>query len=126
MALVMGISHTSVHVLMNIGAHPYKPTYSQELVDGDEDQRLQFCESMIDSLNADPAFSRKITFSDECHFHLNSSVNKHYRDTTNPDIHHAMKSGVTRSVTVWALVSVRGSVTFKILSGPLYFVLFMQ
>ena len=106
MASVAGISHTSVHnVLIKIGAHPYKPTYSQELVDGDEDRRLQFCESMIDRLNADPAFSIKITFSDECHFHLNRSVNKHnlhYWDTNNPDIHHAMKSGVTRSVTVWA------------------------
>ena len=43
MASVVGISHTSVHnVLMKIGAHPYKPTYSQELMNGDEDRRLQF------------------------------------------------------------------------------------
>ena len=39
MASVLGISHTSVHnVLIKIGAHPYKPTNSQELVDGDEDR----------------------------------------------------------------------------------------
>lgn len=123
MASVVGISHTSVHnVLMKIGAHPYKPTYSQELVDGDEDRRLQFCESMIDRLNADPTFNRKITFSDECNFHLNGSVNKHnlhYWDTTNPHIRHAVKSGVTRSVTVWASVSARGLIAFEILSGPM-------
>ena len=47
MATVVGISRQSVHnVLTKIGAHPYQPIYSQELVDGDEDRRLQFCENM--------------------------------------------------------------------------------
>ena len=123
MATVVGISRQSVHnVLTKIGAHPYEPIYSQELVDGDEDRRLQFCENMNNRLNADPTFNRKIMFSDECSFHLNGSVNKHnlhYWDTTNPHIRHAVKSGVTRSVTVWALVNARDLIAFEIFTGPM-------
>lgn len=115
----LGVSHGSAFNILHkkLHAHPYKPIYSQELHDGDDDRRLQFCQIMTDNLQNDPAYLRKITFSDECSFHLNGNVNKHnlhYWSIENPYVRIANKSCTTRSLTVWALVSCRGLVSYII------------
>ena len=58
----VGVSFGSVSNILHkkLKAHPYKPIYSQELMDGDEDGRLQFCETMRANLINDPAYLRKI------------------------------------------------------------------
>ena len=74
----LDISQTSVfRILKKSKLHPYKPHYSQYLCDGDDDRRREFCETILARCTRDPAFLRKITFSDECSFHLNGRVNKH-------------------------------------------------
>ena len=74
----LGISRPSVQrILKENKFHPYKPYYSQFLCDGDSDRRSEFCEQMIAKMEYDPAFLRKLTFSDEATFSLNGSVNKH-------------------------------------------------
>ena len=115
----VGISYGSVSNILHkkIHAHPYKAIYSQELHDGDEDRRLQFCQIMKHNLENDPAYLRKLTFSDECNFHLNGTVNKHnlhYWSTENPHIRHATKSATSRALTVWAIVSCRGLINWHI------------
>ena len=74
----LDISQTSVfRILKKAKLHPYKPHYSQYLSDGDNDRRKEFCEGMLLRFRNDPAFLRKLSFSDECSFHLNGRVNKH-------------------------------------------------
>lgn len=113
----LNISKTSVHrILKSSHMHPYKPLYSQELLDGDEDRRLQFCESMNNNFLRDPAFLRKVCFSDECVMHLCGTVNKHnihYWAANNP--HERINDpGQTPSVTIWACVSFYGIVASDI------------
>ena len=50
--------------------HPFKPVSGQLLFDADTDRRVQFCEVVRDLLNHDPAFMRKLKFSEECVFAL--------------------------------------------------------
>lgn len=116
----LDISQTSVcRILKKNQFHPFKPEYSQFLCDGDSDRRLQFCEAMREKFREDPAFLRKITFSDECTFHLNGSVNKHnvhYWAPKNQNPHYRIssKSAKTRCLVVWACVSFNGMVAFDI------------
>ena len=109
------ISYGSVsNILNSLCAHPYKPTYCQELKDGDDDRRLEFCQIMKQKLDHDKSFIRKMSFSDECNFHLNGTVSKHnlhYWSIGNPHVRHPTKTAVTKFVTVWALLTYRGGVT---------------
>ena len=54
-----------------------KGKYCQELYDADEDRRVEFCKIMVQKFNSDPAWHKKLVFSDEASFSLNGSVNKH-------------------------------------------------
>ena len=95
--------------------HPYKTLYSQFLMDGDCDRRKEFCETILDKCNADPAFLRKITFSVECVFTLNGTVNKHnvhYWAAENPKT-RICNPGKTATLTVWACVSFAGVVAYN-------------
>ena len=111
------ISQSSVcRILKKENIHPYKPVYSQELVDGDDDRRSQFCEMMHEHMQRDPAFIRKLTFSDECVFHLDGTVNKHNvhfwsRENPHERIFHR---GKTVSLTVWACMSFNGELFYDI------------
>lgn len=114
-----GISRTSVRRILHedLNAKPWKPTYSQELHDGDEDRRLQFCEKIQQEINNDINYLRKLTFSDECTFHLSGHVNKHnlvYWASENPQIRHTIKGGKSKSISVWALLGYRGLIDFEI------------
>ena len=72
----LDISRTSVRrTLKSEGYRPFKPLHSQVLIDGD-DRRLEFFETMLAKYREDPALHRKLTFSDECVFHLAGHVNK--------------------------------------------------
>lgn len=107
----VGVSHVTVHKVLKCNKyHPYKPLYNQMLCDGDDDRRLQFCQDMKEKFKQDPAFIRKLAFSDECVFSLNGNVNKHnvhYWSTENPKVRIG-KTGKTATVTVWACIGFSG------------------
>lgn len=115
----LDMSKSSVHrILQHCDMHPYKPMYSQELTDADDDRRREFCETMNNHFSNDPAFLRKLTFSDECVFHLTGSVNKHnihYWSATNPQ-ERITNPGQTPSLTVWTCVSFYGIIASDISS----------
>lgn len=117
MSRELNISQTAVcRILKKNHLHPYKPIYSQFLCDGDDDRRAQFCEVMIHKFRDDPAFLRKVTFSDECVFALNGSVNKHnvhYWAVENPQM-RVCNPGKTLTLCVWACISFSGIVAFNI------------
>ena len=111
------VSQTTVcRILKNAGMHPYKPQYSQFITDADDDRRKEFCETMIQKFTNDPAYLRKLTFSDECVFALNGNVNKHnvhYWSEENPH-HRICNPGKTASLTVWTCISFAGVVAFDV------------
>ena len=102
----------------DIRVKPWKPHYFQELNDGDDDRRLQFCQRIKQEMNRVFNFLTKLTFSDECVFSLSGSVNKHnvvYWSVENPEIRLHIKSAKTRSLTVWALIGFCGLVDYHII-----------
>jgi len=111
------LSQSSVcRILHKSKMHPYKPIYSQFLSDGDDDRRLEFCELMTEKFNADPAYLRKITFSDECVFALDGKVNKHnvhFWANENPNV-RICNPGKTQTLTVWACISFSGVIAYDI------------
>lgn len=113
----LNMSKSSVHrILQENQMHPYKPLYSQDLYDGDDDRRRQFSEIMNIRFQNDPAFLRKLTFSDECVFHLHGSVNKHnihYWASQNPQF-RITNPGQTSALTVWVCISFSGIVAVDI------------
>ncbi|XP_050310837.1 uncharacterized protein LOC126747933 [Anthonomus grandis grandis] len=56
--------------------HAYKIQLTQELKPQDHGQRRTFAAWALEQLQVDPAFARKIIFSDEAHFWMNGYVNK--------------------------------------------------
>lgn len=116
-AAEVGISKSSVgRILKAEHYHPYKPLYCQMLYDGDADRRLEFAQNILARFNHDPAFLRKIHFSDECVFHLNSTVNKHnvhYWGLENPHV-RVQNPGKTQAITVWACIGFSGVISCDI------------
>lgn len=111
------LSHMSVQrVLKAEKYHGYKPMYCQELHEEDADRRREFCEIMIARLDEDPAFLRKIKFSDECVFGLESRINQHnihFYSIENPQIRLG-HVGQTVKLTVWACLGYGGVVSYDI------------
>lgn len=118
----LNMPKSTVHRILkeDLNAKAWKPTYSQELADGDSDRRLQFCERMKNELDADLSYLRKLTFSDECTFHLSGQVNKHnlfFWGKENPKVNLPIKKAKTSSVTVWALAGYRGLIDFEFIDS---------
>jgi len=57
--------------------HPYKIHLLQELNEDDFDRCLEFCELMMEKIDAEPDFVYNIVFSDEAMFQFNGNVNRH-------------------------------------------------
>ena len=116
------LSHMSVHrILKEESYHPYKPMYCQLLHEEDPDRRSEFCELMTAKLNEDPAFIRKLKFSDECVFGLESRVNQHnihFYGEENPQV-RLCHSGRTLTLTVWACIGHAGVVSYDISSATM-------
>lgn len=99
--------------------HPYKVHLVQELSDDDFDRRAQFCETMMELSNANPAFIKNILFSDEATFCLNGTVNKQncrYWAVENPHWMIEANTQYPQKVNVWA-----GIMDNRII-GPYFFV----
>lgn len=111
------LSHMSVQrILKEEYYHPFKPIYCQKLQEDDLDRRLEFCEVMTAKLAEDPAFIRKLKFSDECVFGLESRINQHnihHYAVENPKV-RLCHSGKTVTLTVWACIGHSGVVSYDI------------
>ncbi|EFN70920.1 Transposable element Tc3 transposase, partial [Camponotus floridanus] len=102
------VSVGSIHNILTkkLKFHPYKVTLIHELNEDDPDRRIDFCETLMNRINADNNFSRRIVFSDEATFELNGNVNRHnmrYWNSENPN--WAIDSRSTQhpqKVNVWA------------------------
>ncbi|KAJ8939426.1 hypothetical protein NQ318_017972 [Aromia moschata] len=103
---MVGMDKKLVHkVLKEMAFHPYKVHLVQELIDGDPDRRIEFCEVMMQMIHEDPGLISNICFSDESTFVLNGEVKRHncrYWSDENP---HWMLKSCTQypeKVNVWA------------------------
>ena len=65
---------------------------------------------MLAKFQNDPAFYRKVAFSDECVFHLKGHANKH---NVHPNIRF-QHPGQTSSLTVWACIGNNGLISYEI------------
>lgn len=93
------------NILKEIKFHPYKVKITQELMDGDQDRRVEFCEEIIQRLDGDPIFTSRIVFSDEATFMLNGEVNRHncrYWSDTNPHWTLDLRTQYPEKLNVWA------------------------
>lgn len=100
------ISHESVRkILKNINFHPYKVHLVQELNDDDPDRRVEFCETMMTRIDANPNFLYNTVFSDEATFQLNGEVNRHncrYWSDANPFWMLESHTQYPQKINVWA------------------------
>ena len=74
------LSYGSVQRILTkmLKLHPYKVKLVQELNDDDPDRRVQFAELMMNRMDDDTNFLKRIcVFSDEATFFLNGSINRH-------------------------------------------------
>lgn len=100
-----GGSITSVwRILHRHKFHPYGMKLTQELSEADFGKRLDFCESMENSIR-DPNFLKNVCFSDESTFHLNGYVNRHncrYWCEANPHEYRQSHTQRPQKINVWA------------------------
>lgn len=101
------ISRESIRrCLKHQGFHPYKMQIVQSLSEEDETCRLNFASEELERISSSNHFEH-LTFSDEAHFILDGSVNRHncrYWSTENPHWYQE-KPLHSRRTTVWAAIS---------------------
>ena len=117
-ALELDISPSSFYrTIKELGFRPFKPCAAIDLSDDDFDRRQEFCESMIDRINAEPGILDKIIWSDESEFKLNGTINRHncrYWASTNS--HELIpRSQYADGVMVWCGITSSGII------GPYFF-----
>lgn len=114
-AAALGISSRTVRRILHsdLHLHPYKLRVVQELSPEDWVKRTDACNAILTSVQPDTI----LWSSDEAHFHLSGSVNKHnfrYWATENPRELH-QRPLHSPKVTVWCAVSSIGII------GPYFF-----
>lgn len=114
-----GISKSSVNrIIKKHGYHPYHIALHQELHGADYDNRVNFCNLILNKINEDPAFLLKVLFSNEATFKSNALVNRHnmhYYATENPRWMREIDRQSRWSLNVWA-----GIINNKLI-GPYFF-----
>jgi len=116
---VLEISRESIRrLLKEMKWHPYKIQTVQQLYVEDKECRLDFANDELFRLRNDPNRLNNLVFSDECHFSLDATVNRHncrYWSETNPNwfIEKPLHSPRT---TVWAAIGIRTGII-----GPFFF-----
>ena len=113
----LGISQSTMQRILHkdLVFQPYKIMTVQQLNPGDYQQRLSFCQTMLDMFEENENLT--LTMSDEAHFHLNGTVNKQnfrYWASENPRELH-QRPLHSPKVTVWC-----GMGKFGIF-GPFFF-----
>ena len=72
------VKKSSVHTILrnDLRLKPYKPRISQELKEGDDTKRLEFCNKIHEMIQDNEFDPGDIIFTDESHVYLQSSPNK--------------------------------------------------
>jgi len=98
--------HTTVwRKLKKYKYHPYKYQKHQELREGDEFRRAEFCFNVMERANNDRSFLRNICFTDECTFSLNNepnSQNLRYWSKTNQHRFVETRTQYPQKINLWA------------------------
>lgn len=103
-----GLSKSQVwKILSESGAHPYRPTPQQVLVDGDAERRYAWCNFVMNQIQVQPTFLADIMWTDEACFSRNGMYNRqstHYWALDNPkcfvDVRHQMRY----AINVWCAI----------------------
>jgi len=98
--------------------HPYRIVLTQELHGDDFEQRVNFCEFMLQELRNNPNVTRSILFTDEASFKSNGVLNRHnchYYATENPRWNQTVDNQRVWSLNVW------GGVIANYVIGPYFF-----
>lgn len=97
--------------------HAYKIQLTQQLQPNDHGQRRNFTNWILEQLQTDHEFHKKIIFSDEAHFHLNGVVNKQNSRIWGDENPHAIQELPLhpQKVTVWCAIWAGGII------GPYFF-----
>lgn len=96
---------TALRILKRHKYFSYKYERHQELRDGDEIRRQEFCFDMMERANMDREFLKNICFTDECTFTLNNEPNhQNYRYWSKENQHRFVETRTQypQKVNVWA------------------------
>uniref|UniRef100_A0A8D8XFP3 Transposase n=1 Tax=Cacopsylla melanoneura TaxID=428564 RepID=A0A8D8XFP3_9HEMI len=105
MARESGLSRSSIMKMLHQDKfHPYHVSLHQELHGDDFRNRIDFCQRMLQHIQRDPLFTKKVLFSDEATFKNTGNVNKHnlhYWADENPHWMRAVPHQYPWSLNVW-------------------------
>lgn len=118
-SLELGLSNRTLRRILknDLKFHPYKMQIVQHLKPQDYNNRVRFCEQMLNVIEQDEDRIHNLWMSDEAHFHLSGFVNKQnfrYWSESNPKNLHE-KPLHSPKVTVWCAMSSLGII------GPFFF-----
>ena len=73
------IPHSTIHKVLhrNLQFYAYKVQLLQALKPEDKPRRKEFAAMMLDRLDSDTGFLKRVCFSDESTFHVSGLLNKH-------------------------------------------------
>ncbi|GFX65902.1 uncharacterized protein TNCV_13231 [Trichonephila clavipes] len=100
------------------GAYPYRPVLAQELMPGDLERRIDFCNFVLNTLDENPDFLNEVLWSDECQFSRQGTINTHNRHYLSLKNLHQLRSNCHQ--VCWS-VNVCCRIWKSTLIGPIYF-----
>ena len=106
-SLALGMSRTTVQIILrDLKWHPYKVHVVQELSEEHYASRLDFATDELERIREDPLRLQSLAFSDEAHFHIDGSVNRHNHRYWAPENPHwfVQQSLHPKKTTVWAAI----------------------
>lgn len=113
--------------LKKYGYHPYKITPTQKLTERHKEERVEFCQTMINRLHQDNDFLKNILWTDEATFSTSGIFNRkntNFWARQNPHQIREIKVQGRRSVHVWCGIlnnTVIGPIIFnENLNGEVY------
>lgn len=106
LAHAVGVSKTSVHrILKSEKFRSFHYSNHQELIEGDQESRMDFSFSLFEKINNNEVLLHNILFTDEATFILHGEVNRQnfrYWSRTNLHLYHATRTQRPQKVNVWA------------------------
>ncbi|PRD34487.1 UNVERIFIED_CONTAM: hypothetical protein NCL1_14461 [Trichonephila clavipes] len=89
-------------ILHTYGAYSYRPVLAQELMPGNQERRVDFCNFMLNILDENPDFLNDVLWSDECQFSIQGTINtqnRYYWSLEKPHLIYQTSAFVGECVT---------------------------
>lgn len=103
---ITGVCHSSVNrILLEEHFHPFHFTKTQALIEEDFHVRVNFSNWLLNVLERDPTFTKKVLWQDEAIFSRSGYFNQHnmhFYSVENPHVNHESSHQHRFSVNVWA------------------------